>query len=74
MSNFHGEEWANLISGYETDFEQGDQIKPQISSLLQKLGGTLEKGLLCFGTPSLLIDILGSQSTHLGYAYKFFQI
>lgn len=43
MSHFQGTEWVNLMSGYETDFEQGDRAKTQISSLFHKLNKTLEK-------------------------------
>lgn len=43
MSHFQGTEWVNLMSGFETDFEQGDRAKTQISSLFHKLNRTLEK-------------------------------
>lgn len=43
MSNFQGVEWVSLMSGYETDFEQGDRAKTQISSLFHKLNRTLKK-------------------------------
>lgn len=43
MSNFQGDGWVNLMSSYETDFEQGDRAKTLISSLFQKLNRVLEK-------------------------------
>lgn len=43
MSKFQAEEWANLMLGYETDFEQGDKIETEITSLVHKLNRVLEK-------------------------------
>lgn len=43
MGDFQGEEWTNLMSGYETDFEQGDQAETQIASLTQKFSRIWEK-------------------------------
>lgn len=43
MNNFQEDEWANLMSSYKTDFEQGDRVKTLVSSLFQKLNRVLEK-------------------------------
>lgn len=72
MSNFQGDEWVNLMSGYETDFEQGDRVKTLISSLFQKLNKVLEKKSALFWHVKSLDRYIKEKINPLGLRVQVF--